>query len=589
MTTEPCYSDYHLSGKNAQEILEQMTLRCSNPSMSYSISIEAYAEKLDIKQAETPLPIAPASSSISSQLMPTVDIETIKNTGEGVLNQVTELFVRIQDAAKMGEPAHEVEKFLWDKMLEMGRSILGMYFGLHGDGDEGEFVVLPDGRRVRRLKGLHPRRYVSIFGEFDLKRVVYGTREGQKIEYIPLDSRCGLPANVFSYLLQDWDQSLAQEMPFARVSETFEKILGFKQSVNSLERIDRAMAEATDAFWEAQPVPPAEQEGALLVMSTDGKGVPMRKSTANLPAATVTKQPAPAALETGKPKPGITPGTKKMALLGAVYTVARFVRTPEQVVEALFNTASPSTPKQPQRDKPRFKRVRAALQRDGDGTTAPQVKEIFEWMAEEANNRNPEDKKPTILLMDGQESLWDAGVQYLPEDRFNVTEILDIFHVLTYLWSAAYLFYPSGSSAASQFVRTQLGLLLHGEVENVISTLRLKGEDELCRKSLTALERILGYFRNNAHRMIYNEYLAAGYPIASGIIEGACRCVVKDRMERSGMRWVIDGASAMLDLRSITLSGLWKPFTQFRISRELQRLYPYSAANDENRIFALAA
>lgn len=523
--------------------------------------------------------------------IPTLDVQ---NTGESVLNEVTKLFVSVQDAAKMGQPVHEVEKFLWDKMLEMGKNILGMFFGLHGDGDEGEIVVLPDGRRVRRLEGLYPRRYVSIFGEFDLNRAVYGTREGQKIEYVPLDSRCGLPENVFSYLLQDWDQSLAQEMPFARVSETFEKILGFKQSVNSLERIDRVMAEATDTFWEAQSAPPAREEGELLVMSADGKGVPMRKSTANpLPQAIADdRKQQPITLETGKPKPGITPGTKKMALLGAVYTVDRFIRTPEQVVDALFDTQappSPATTNPPKRDEPRFKRVRAALLRDESGTTAPQVKEIFEWMEQEVTQRNPEGKKPTILLMDGQESLWDAGLEYLPEDQFKVTEILDVFHVLTYLWGAAHLFYPNGSPEASQFVRTQLGLLLHGEVESVISTLRFNGEKELHGQSLTELERILGYFRNNAHRMIYDEYLAAGYPIASGVIEGACRCVVKDRMERSGMRWVLDGARAMLDLRSITLSGLWKPFTQFRISQELQRLYPYSAANDENRIFALAA
>ena len=81
--------------------------------------------------------------------------------------------------------------------------------------------------------------------------------------------------------------------------------------------------------------------------------------------------------------------------------------------------------------------------------------------------------------------------------------------------------------------------------------------------------------------MAYDEYLAAGYPIASGVIEGACRNVIVDRMEHSGMRWVLDGAHAMLGLRCIKLSGAWDEFTRFRVVRECERLYPGYAANDE--------
>ena len=82
--------------------------------------------------------------------------------------------------------------------------------------------------------------------------------------------------------------------------------------------------------------------------------------------------------------------------------------------------------------------------------------------------------------------------------------------------------------------------------------------------------------------MAYDEYLAAGYPIASGVIEGACRNVVVDRMERSGMRWVLDGANSMLYTRCIYLSGLWDEFTRFRINKECERLYPGYSANDQS-------
>ncbi len=192
--------------------------------------------------------------------------------------------------------------------------------------------------------------------------------------------------------------------------------------------------------------------------------------------------------------------------------------------------------------------------------------------------------------MDGQESLWSAGLAYLPQERFEVIECLDLLHAISYVWEAAHLFYPAGSRQASAFVRAQLERLLHGKVHTVIRTLRAKATREKRRgKARQALERICGYFEHNAHRMAYHEYLAAGYPIASGVIEGACRCVVNDRMERSGMRWVFDGAHAMLGLRSISLSGLWEAFMTFRIDQESRRLYPPSAANDEDMTLSCAA
>jgi hypothetical protein len=73
--------------------------------------------------------------------------------------------------------------------------------------------------------------------------------------------------------------------------------------------------------------------------------------------------------------------------------------------------------------------------------------------------------------------------------------------------------------------------------------------------------------------MKYDEYLRAGYPIASGVIEGACRHFVKDRMERSGMRWRLAGAQAMLDVRAIYLSTYWDDFHRSRIVAEQRTLH----------------
>jgi hypothetical protein len=496
---------------------------------------------------------------------------------QALLDEFAEILAFVQHAFQAGGTAHEVESGLWQRMLKLGHSVYQAWLDLFGEGDAGERIVLADGRAVRRLVDLHRREIRNVFGLFELMRVVYGSREGQQIEAVPLDARLQLPQGKNSYLLQDWDQDLVVDMPFETVSTTLARMLGFTQSVHTLERDQREMATAVEDFWAAQPAPPAQQEGEILVCTADGKGVPMRGGGK---APKGSEPPT-----TG----GVHPGTKKMALLGAVYTVAPFIRTPEEVLEALFRDAADGEPP-PSRPRPCFKSVRAALQRDGMDSTEPQVQTIFGWMAEQVRARNPAGKKPVVLLMDGQDSLWKAGWDYLPEELADVTEILDLLHALASLWEAAHLFHPNGSDAARAFVKEQACRLLHGEVAAVIHSLRWLGtHHKLMGKRRKTLERICGYFHNNAPRMAYDVYLEHGFPIASGVIEGACRCVVKDRMERSGMRWVMSGARAMLDMRCIYLSNLWEEFTAFRIQRESQRLYPGSAANDADFSQPLAA
>jgi hypothetical protein len=114
------------------------------------------------------------------------------------------LWSTIIDAAQRGLGAHEVEKAIWLQALAMSRTVLGTFFDQSGDGDVGETLEGPDGRTLRRLPKLRSRTYQSIFGPFELKRAAYGTREGQKIECVPLDQRLQLPEGKFSYLLQNW-------------------------------------------------------------------------------------------------------------------------------------------------------------------------------------------------------------------------------------------------------------------------------------------------------------------------------------------------------------------------------------------------
>jgi hypothetical protein len=162
----------------------------------------------------------------------------------------------------------------------------------------------------------------------------------------------------------------------------------------------------------------------------------------------------------------------------------------------------------------------------------------------------------------------------LPDERFEVIEGLDLRPVTSYLGEAAPLFYPVGSAAA-------LGCGLGGQALTGVEDVRPRGK---------TLKRLGGYREKHHHRLAYDESLAAGYPLASGVIEGACRCVVHARLERSGMHWVLPGAHARVSLRSVYLSdGLWEAFTQFHLGHELRRLYPRVAANDERLVSLQAA
>jgi hypothetical protein len=487
----------------------------------------------------------------------------------GELHQhVDQLVELVGNAVEHRTPLHQVEENTLRVLLKMGRATLQILFDVLGTGDVGETVELPEGRTAKRLMETHSRDYVSVFGEFQLERHVYGQREGRKIECIPLDARLALPESKFSYLLQDWDQSIAMEEPFEKVGNVVEKILGLDQHVDSLERMNRGMAESVEAFHEQQTTPPLEKEGPILVQTADAKGVPIRR-----PADTP-------AIETHQSNKGPKPGAKRMATLGSVYSIEPNVRTPEEIVELLFRR--PGEPREKSaRPRPQHKRVRASLDyTNSEGDQIHGGATIFGWLADEVAARNPREDKPIVCIMDGQDSLWNLRDVF--QGDVPMVDILDLLHVTPRLWKAAHLFHPLGSTQAEKFVRERVLRVLRGEVSSVIVGLRrLATTHNLKGKKREKLDKITNYFTNNKDRMRYHEYLAAGYPIASGVIEGACRHVVKDRLERTGMTWTVAGAQAMLSLRCIHLSDEWDAFTEFRVQRETERLYPYGSILNE--------
>ena len=474
-----------------------------------------------------------------------------------------DLHAFIRDSARDGTTFHDFEHGLWRRLLRLGNRAVGHFLDAQGTGDLGEAVTPPDGPELRRLEQTHDRELTSVFGTFTLRRTCYGSREGQKIDFVPLDSRLALPAGQFSYLLQDWDLLLATEHPFAQVAAVLQRILGLGQHVDSLERLSRQAAPQVEPFRRSLPVPPAAEEGELLVQSADGKGVPMRRP-ADAPPIRVHDR-----------KRGPKEGRKKMAIVGTAYTVGRYVRTPEQVLEALFRAPEQPRP-EAARPRPCHKRVCARLNdyTDPQGVRHDGLVEVFWWLAEQRRDRDPGQSREVVNVMDGEESLWEA--QALFQGQRATVDILDLLHVTPRLWQAARLFYAPDSAAALALVRARVLRILRGEVGAVVRGLRQMGSKRGLRGSQAKeLATICKYLEKNRERMRYDEYLAKGYPIASGVIEGACRHYVKDRMERTGMSWVQAGAQAMLELRSTALNGDWDEFMRFRRKGETERLYPH--------------
>jgi len=191
--------------------------------------------------------------------------------------QLQDLMGLVAQAADEGWRIDQAERSVMEQLLQVGHSLLTAFVARQGDGNEGETVVTSEGETARRLDRPHERRYVSIFGELAICRFVYGSREGQKIVAAPLDGRLGLPAGDFSYVLEDWAQRLGVQDSFAETGRSLATLLGLHLHARTLEHMNRELADWTLDFRDEQPAPPKREEGEVLVVTADGKGVPMRR------------------------------------------------------------------------------------------------------------------------------------------------------------------------------------------------------------------------------------------------------------------------------------------------------------------------
>ena len=504
--------------------------------------------------------LATGPAAVKFDLPPTPEQQACSRAIDQGLDAFWLTVERLHAASREQQPIHRVEEAIFRDLLAMGRCLLRAFVAAAGDGDMGPSLTLPGDspsepeRALPRREAPRARPYLSIFGELVIERVSYG--EGP-IDVAPLDARLHLPRRQYSYLLQRWLGAFVIDDAHAEAVEKLRAILGLTIPVKASEDLNRVQASVVEPFQDSRPVPPAATEEAILVAAADCKGVPLVRS--DLPAS----EPAPAVTRRrghhrrGK---GEKANKKRMAAVGAVYTIEPFPRTADDVVDEVNRREAAR-----RRPRPRNKHVRAEL-------LVGQVA-LFLWLADEVLRRDPERTKPLVFLSDGDPALHEHQEEFLPE---GAVCILDLFHVLEYLWKAAWCFFDEASEKqrAEAWVEAKLRTLLEGRVASVIRGLRVLATRRGLRGQVRkTVEQVTGYLEHNRERMKYDEYLAAGYPIGSGVVEGACRHLVKDRLERAGMRWRRQGAQAMLDLRATYLNGEWEAFWTYHVEKEDDRLY----------------
>jgi hypothetical protein len=495
----------------------------------------------------------------------------ILGKSDALVQLAQDLTAFVCQAAQDGSCLYDVERGTLNRVLDLGLAAVELFLAAQGDGDLGACVETKDGRTLYRSDSVEKRPLRTIFGEHAIHAYVYSSGSKRKIELRPIDARINLPAGKASYLLQEFSQLFCVEKAFAVGARQFQTVFQQQLSVDVLEEINRAMGEQADCFLDNLPLPPLAEEGAILVATADGKGVPLVQEDAQKVPAFDQKE---------------RPGNRRMATLGCVYTVDRHERTPEQIVAALFR--DDTVPQPAGRPKACHKHYRAYFAEAGQqGADAiPSAYRTWTWLSEEVTSRcRP--GQVLLRLMDGQPSLWEASAACLEEfvakregtvESLVVVDILDIVHVSGYVWKAAKAFY-SHKEHQEAFVQGRLLRILQGEVSGVVRGIRrMASKQGLKGAALKEVQKTCNYFENNAQRMRYDEYLKAGYPIASGVIEGACRHVIKDRMEHGGMRWTLEGAQAMLNVRSVCASSEWDNFNKWRQAEQAKNVHPYREA-----------
>ena len=440
---------------------------------------------------------------------------------------------------------------------ELLREMLQAHLQLRALREERLAVVEGNDGQERRHVEDSDRGLMTVFGPVRVPRMSYGARDVNDLH--PADAALNLPDEKASHGLRKVAAEEACKASFDEVVKAIDTHTGARVAKRQAEELVSRAAEDFDEFYESGAATPStSSKKELVVLSSDGKGIVMLHR--DLREATRKAAESAAHKIDRRLSPGEKKNRKRMATVAAVYSVAPFVRTSADVLADLRPVRSVDK----LRPKAHDKRVWASVEKEPPVVTA----EMFD----EAERQDPRHHRKWVGLVDG-DPRQIARIEEEAERRgVELTIVLDLIHVLEYLWKAAWCFYEKGDRDAQVWVTERATAILDGKSSDVAAGIRRSATLQgLPQKERVGVDACCDYLIAKRPYLHYDDYLAAGYPISTGVIEGACRHLICDRLDITGARWSVAGAEAVLRLRSLRSSGDFDSYWAFHLAKEHER------------------
>lgn len=462
----------------------------------------------------------------------------------------------LADPAADGQTHAELEDYLTACSRELMRTLLQEHLDLRAEREERQEVVCgADGVRRTHVEREHGRGLITLFGQVRVARQAYRGRGVRNV--YPADAELNLPREAHSHGLRRLAALESARGSFADAGDAIERAVGVRVGHRQVEQLAQAASVDIDAFYAARR-PEAAGAEALLVMQVDGKGVVMRPEALR-PATAKAAAEATPKLATRTCR-GEKRSRKRMAEVGAVYDAAPVVRTADQVITLGTGQDHVKGP------KAEGKWLTASVERDAD--------EVISAVFDEAERRDPQHLRTRVVLVDGNNYQIQQVKAEAAARQVSIHLLVDFIHVLEYLWKAAWCFFAEGAKAAEQWVADHARRILAGRTDLVIAAIRRK---TTCRDPVpdkrARIQECVRYLCNKKPYLHYDQALQQGWPIATGVIEGACRHLVKDRMDITGARWGLTGAEAVLKLRTVVSNGEFDDYWAFHLQQEHHRVH----------------
>jgi len=454
----------------------------------------------------------------------------------------------------LGLPHEAVESLLETSGRELLRRLFQDHLDLRRAREERRTEVVGADSTARTHVRARDRGLESVFGRVTINRLAYGGRGIPCL--IPLDDELNLPREVYSYGVRRRAAVESSKSSFGEAVESLRSTTGARAAKRQVEELTQRAAQDFDAFYEQRQTVFAERSD-LLVLSFDCKGIVMRPQDLREEARRDAERSV-RKFDKRRTR-GQVSGHKRMAQLATVYDVSPYFRNAEEVVAGFRPLRVVKV-----RPRPYNKRAWASVAKEGEA--------IIEEAFREALRRDPKQKRRWVVTIDGDIKQLRKLKRVINRLKVDVEIVHDIVHVLEYLWAAATGLHGEFNPERQTWVTERFLRILQGKASSVAAGMRrsatMRGLSQTARKRVDICAR---YLLANKSRLRYPRYLAAGMPIGTGVIEGACRHLVQDRFAITGARWSLAGAESVLRIRALRISGDFDEYWRFHLRQEHHR------------------